>query len=76
MPIVGVGEQGRAGCFSLLAVLIAPEETVVPAVDIRRPPFTAAVVRDDEACRGAETIAAHPKLHEVWSRGQVNEMSI
>jgi hypothetical protein len=49
MPTLGVGKQGHAGSFSLLAVLIAPEETVVPAVDIRRPPFTVAVVRDDEA---------------------------
>jgi L-cystine uptake protein TcyP (sodium:dicarboxylate symporter family) len=49
IPTLGVGEQGCAGCFSLLVVLIAPEETVVPTVDVWRPPFTVAVVRDDEA---------------------------
>jgi hypothetical protein len=33
MPTLGVGEQGRAVCFSLLVVLIAPEEIVKPAGD-------------------------------------------
>jgi hypothetical protein len=27
MPTLGVGEQVHAGCFSLLVVLIEPEET-------------------------------------------------
>jgi hypothetical protein len=45
---LGGGEQGRAGYFSLLVVLIAPEEMVVRTGDDLRPPFTAAVVKEDE----------------------------
>ena len=46
-PTLGGGEQRRAGCFSLLEVLIAPDEIVVPTGDVRRPPFTAAVVKEE-----------------------------
>src|SRR5260370_41742435 len=53
MPTLGVAEQGRAGCFSTLDVLIAAEREVVePTDDDRNPPFTAAVVKEEER-RGA-----------------------
>jgi hypothetical protein len=50
MPTLVVGEKGRAGCFSLLVVLIAPEgEAPDHSTGERRsPPFTAAVVNEDE----------------------------
>jgi hypothetical protein len=55
---LGGGEQGRAGCFSLLVVLIAPEEIVVPTGDDLRPPFTVAVVKEDKTWGAVGTIAA------------------
>jgi hypothetical protein len=55
---LGGSEQGRAGCFSLLVVRIAPEEIVVPTSDDLRPPFIAAVVKEDETWGAVGTIAA------------------
>jgi hypothetical protein len=49
MLTLGVGEHGCVGCFSLLVLLIAPEETEEPASGFQRAPFTAAAAKDDEA---------------------------
>ena len=55
MPTLGVGGHGRVGCFSLLVVLIVPEETVEHEVMPGGPPFTAAVVKEDETWGGVGT---------------------
>ena len=55
---LGVGEQGHVTCFSLLVVLITQEEIEKPECDLRMPPFTAAVVKDDEAWEALGTITA------------------
>ena len=48
MPTLGVGEQVHVGCFLLLVVLIAPEETEEPAGDLQRLSFTVAVVKEED----------------------------
>ena len=58
IPTLGVEEQGRTTCFSLLAVLIMLEEIEELECDLRTLPFTAAVVKDDEAWGELGTIAA------------------
>jgi len=48
IPMLGVGESGRAGCFSLLVVLKAWErEMVDPTGDEQSPLVTVAVVKED-----------------------------
>jgi hypothetical protein len=49
IPTLGVGESGRAGCFSLLVVLRVRERETVDATgdDERSPLVTAAVVKED-----------------------------
>jgi hypothetical protein len=47
--------RGASHWQSLLAILIVPEETGEPTGDLGRPPFTAAVVKEDEACRNLRT---------------------
>jgi hypothetical protein len=58
MPTLGVGKRGRVGCFLLIIVLIAPEDILESTGDVRRPPFTALAVRENQTWGAVETIAA------------------
>ena len=82
MPTVGVGKRGRVGCFLLIIVLIAPEDILESTDDVRRPPFTAAVVRgpnlggsrnhcnnDDTGLEPTNTV-----IQELGSEGRVPQI--
>jgi hypothetical protein len=75
MPMLGVGEHGRA-CFSPLLALIAPErEALDPTGEPRSPPFKAAVVNEEEPWCGAGTMAATMPTLGVGEQGRAGCVS-